>query len=255
MHGVCIGAGRLVAEVGSSFLHIIGQFAEGIGTGIRTATYIDMPLERTLIMKPQSLTHGIVSGTMMFSADCRAAAKNIVCLPLQGWAEQGVIGALKGTACGVSGLLLPIAGVMDLMAHATFGVGAELENLGASAGRGQGGRRPRRNHVQVCPSANLAKAWPLPTLSVPKLSCAHGHCQRCLCPSAAVHMAHPKPKPVEGLSDTFRMCGVCTAACPCSEMGWGRQTHMCGTHCLGVLMCTSRSVQSYRGMHADIHVR
>jgi hypothetical protein len=181
MHGVCIGAGRLVAEVGCSFLHIIGQFAEGMGTGIRTATYIDMPLERTLIMKPQSLTHGIVSGTMMFSADCRAAAKNIVCLPLQGWAEQGVIGALKGTACGISGLFLPIAGVMDLMAHATFGVGAELENLGARAGRGQGGRRPRRNHVQVCPFANLAKAWSLPTLSVPTHSCAHGPSQAQAC--------------------------------------------------------------------------
>lgn len=151
MHGIAVGASRLVAEVGSGFLHIIGQFAEGIGTGIRAATAVDMPLERALIMKPQSLTHGIVSGTMMLSADCRAAAKNIVYLPMQGWANQGVLGALKGTARGVSGLLLPIAGVLDLTAFAAFGVGAELGHLGANAGRGggTGARGPRRNHVQV----------------------------------------------------------------------------------------------------------
>jgi hypothetical protein len=148
LQGVLTGTSRFVAEVGSGFFYVIGQFAEGIGTGVRYAAYIDMPIARSLLMKPRNFTHGVVSGTMVLSSDCRAAATAMVKLPAQGWVEHGALGALKGTARGMSGLLLPVAGVFDLTACTVFGIGAEIAMLGSQRHRGTS-RGPRRNHMQV----------------------------------------------------------------------------------------------------------
>ena len=147
--GVLTGTSRFIAEVGSGFFYLVGQFAEGVGMGVRYVSFIDMPLARSLLRKPPNLTHGIVLGSMVLSADCKAAAKSVVRLPQQGWSERGTLGALQGAACGISGLLLPVAGVLDMTAYAVFGVAADIATLGAQGRRRGTVHGPRRNHIQV----------------------------------------------------------------------------------------------------------
>jgi hypothetical protein len=147
--GVLLGTSRFVGEVGSGFFYIIGQFAEGVGMGVRYVTFVDMPLARSLLRKPPSLTHGVVLGTMVLTADAKAAATSLVKLPHQGWQEHGALGALQGAARGLSGLLLPLAGVLDLTAYTVFGVASEIASLGAQGRRRGATHGPRRNHVQV----------------------------------------------------------------------------------------------------------
>ena len=163
-HGVVVGTKRFVAEVGSGFCFVIGQFAEFVATGVRFTAAIEQPPARSLLLKPISLTHGVVSGTMVLSSDCRAAAKAVVKLPRQGWADGGAAGCIAGAARGVSGLVLPLAGVFDLAAFTVFGVGAEIGMLGAQCRQRGAARGPRRNHIQVCFALKpRARGVPAPT--------------------------------------------------------------------------------------------
>ena len=148
-HGVLIGSARFVGELGSGLLYVVGQFVEGAALGVRHLAFIDTPIERTLMRRPPTLTHGVVTGVMVLTSDCKAAARSAVLLPRQGWHGGGSLGALRGAACGVSGLLLPVAGVLDMAANTVFGVAAEISALGAQHHRRSSLRGPRRNHVQV----------------------------------------------------------------------------------------------------------
>jgi hypothetical protein len=148
-HVVFIGSSRFVAEVGASFFVLLGQILGIMGMGMQKIAYGKPPKDNSLRRKPQSLTHAVLSGTALVSAASRAAAKNFVALPRRGWQERGIVGALTGSACGVSGLLLPVGACFDLIARTMFGIGVEIEMLG-STGRWRAiSRGPRRNHGQA----------------------------------------------------------------------------------------------------------
>lgn len=147
-HGVLVGASRFVGEVGSGFFYVVGQLVEGTAIGVRHLAFIDTPIERTLVRRPPTITHGVVAGVMVLASDCKAAARGMVLLPRSGWRSAGSLGALEGAARGISGLLLPVAGVLDMTANSVFGVAAEVGALGAQKHR-RAVRGPRRNHVQV----------------------------------------------------------------------------------------------------------
>lgn len=148
-HVVFIGSSRFVAEVGASFFVLLGQLTGIMGMGMQKVAYGQPPMDNSLRRKPQSLTHAVLSGTALVSAAGKAAAKNFVALPRRGWQERGVLGAMTGSACGVSGLLLPVGACFDLMARTMFGIGVEIEMLGSTGRWRATNRGPRRNHGQA----------------------------------------------------------------------------------------------------------
>lgn len=148
-HVVFIGSSRFVAEVGASFFVLLGQITGVMGMGMQKIAYGQPPMDNSLRRKPQSLTHAVLSGTALVSAAGRAAVKNFVLLPKRGWQERGVVGAMAGSACGVSGLLLPLGACFDLMARTMFGIGVEIEMLGSTGRWRATSRGPRRNHGQA----------------------------------------------------------------------------------------------------------
>lgn len=147
--GVLIGTSRAVAEFGSSVFIILGQLLGIMGTGFRKIAYGRAPIERSLLRKPQTLTHAIISGSAIVSASSRHAARNIVSLPARGWREQGLVGAIAGFACGFSGLMLPIASIFYFTSRTMYGIGAEIDMFGSSGRWRAATRGPRRNHSQV----------------------------------------------------------------------------------------------------------
>jgi hypothetical protein len=148
-HVVFIGSSRFVAEVGASFFVLLGQITGMMGMGMQYIAHGRPPMDNSLRRKPQSLTHAVLSGTALVSAAGKAAAKNFVVLPRRGWEERGMVGAMTGTACGVSGLLLPVGACFDLMARTMFGIGVEIEMLGSTGRWRAAARGPRRNHGQA----------------------------------------------------------------------------------------------------------
>ena len=147
--GVLLGASRAIAEFGSSIFVVLGQLVGLIGTGVRSISYGRAQIERSLLRKPRTLTHAIVSGSAIVSASSRKAVRNFVVLPALGWHERGLSGAVVGIACGMSGLLLPLASVFDFTARTMYGIGAEIEMLGSTGRWRATVRGPRRNHGQV----------------------------------------------------------------------------------------------------------
>eukprot|EP00892_Ulva_mutabilis_P007518 jgi/Ulvmu1/5138/UM021_0155.1 len=146
--GVLIGTSRAVGEFGSSIFVVLGQLIGVIGTGIRMVSYGRAPLDRSLLRKPRTLTHAIVSGSAIVRASSRKAVRDFVLLPARGWREQGISGAVAGAACGISGLFLPVASVFDFTARTMYGIGAEIEMLGSTGRWRAMVRGPRRNHSQ-----------------------------------------------------------------------------------------------------------
>lgn len=148
-HVVFIGSSRFVAEVGASFFVLLGQITGVMGMGMQKIAYGQPPMDNSLRRKPQSLTHAVLSGTALVSSAGKAAAKNFVTLPKRGWQEHGIVGAMTGSACGISGLLLPVGACFDLMARTMFGIGVEIEMLGSTGRWRATSRGPRRNHGQA----------------------------------------------------------------------------------------------------------
>lgn len=155
--GVLIGTSRAVAEFGSRFFIVLGQLIGVIGTGFRMVSYGRAPFEGSLLRKPQTFTHAIVSGSAIVNASGRYAARNVVSLPARGWHDQGLTGAAIGVACGVSGLFLPIASIFDFTARTMYGIGAEIEMLGSTGRWRATTRGPRRNHGQVRFCSRMSK--------------------------------------------------------------------------------------------------
>jgi hypothetical protein len=147
--GLLVGTSRFVAEVGAGFFVVLGQLTGIMGMGMQIIGYGKGPVDGALRRKPQSLTHAVLSGTAIVSTAGRVAAKNFIALPKRGWQERGITGALTGTACGVSGLLLPVGAVFDLLSRTMFGIGVEIEMLGSTGRWRATSRGPRRNHGQA----------------------------------------------------------------------------------------------------------
>jgi len=76
--------------VGSSIFVVLGQLVGLIGTGVRSISYGRAQIERSLLRKPRTLTHAIVSGSAIVSASSRKAVRNFVVLPALGWHERGL---------------------------------------------------------------------------------------------------------------------------------------------------------------------
>lgn len=162
--GVLIGTSRAVAEFGASCFIVLGQLVGVIGTGFRKVSYGRAPIERSLLRKPQTFTHAIVSGSAIVSASSRYAVHNFVSLPAKGWRDEGLTGAAIGLACGIGGLLLPVASIFDFTSRTMYGIGAEIEMMGSTGRWRAATRGPRRNHGQVtfCPPKLFIPHTPRP---------------------------------------------------------------------------------------------